>query len=111
MSRESTLGADSNLLQRLLLSLSSARSHKLSGLVNPLLHLLLILELAQLGRDDTYDDVLVFGQELERLESAGTLRVVLEVECVDVELREELLRDDVVRTLGKVAAADEVAAT
>lgn len=110
MRAESALWADSNLLERVLLALTRALGHELGSLVDALLHLLLVLQLAELGGDDTDDNVLVLGQELEGLEATGTLRVVLEVERVDVEIGKELLGDDVVGALGEVTAADEVAA-
>lgn len=110
MGTETTLRADSDLLQRLLLSLASTLCHKLGRLVDPCLHLLLVLQLTKLGRDDANHDVAVFGQELKRLKATRALGVVLEVEGVDLQLGEKLLCDDVVRTFGKVATADEVAA-
>jgi hypothetical protein len=110
MSAKATLRADADALQRLLTRLTTARGNKVRRLVDPLLHRLLILQLAELGANHTDHDVLVLGQKLERLEAAGALGVVLKVKSVDVEVLEQLLGNDVVRALGEVAAADEVAA-
>lgn len=107
---ESALWAHGNLLEGLLLGLTSALGDELSSLVDALLHLLLVLELAELSGNDTDNNVLVLRQELEGFEAAGTLSVVLQVEGVDVQVGEELLGDDVVGTLGKVTATNEVAA-
>jgi len=108
---EAALWADGNALQGFLAGLAAALGHKVCGLVDPPLHLLLVLQLAQLGGDGADYDVPVLGEELEGLESARSLGVVLEVESVDLELGEEGLGDDVVGALGKVPPTDEVSAT
>jgi len=107
---ETALRAEANALQGLLLRSAASRRDELGGLVDPLLDLLLVLQVAQLGADGSDDDVLVLGEELEGLETAGTGGVVLEVEGVDLEVGEELLGDDVVSALGEVAASDKLRA-
>lgn len=108
MGAETTLRAEGHALEGFLLALAASRSDELGSLVDALLDLLLVLELAELGADGADDDVLVLGEELEGLEAAGAGGVVLEVKGVDLEVGEELLGDDVVSTLGEVAAADEL---
>lgn len=110
MGAETALRRYTDTLECLLLGLAASLGDVLCSLENTGFHLLLILELRDLGANDTHDDVLVLGKELEGLETAGALGIILEVERVDVEVLEELLRDDVVRTLGEVATPDEVAA-
>lgn len=106
MGTKPTLRAHTNPLERLLGRLTTPLGHPLGGAQHALLHLLLVLELRELGADDADDDVLVLGEVLQGLEAAGALGVVFEVEGVDVEGLEELLGDDVVGALGEVAAAD-----
>lgn len=110
MRAEATLGADSNTLEGLLSRLTAALGNKVGCLVDALLDFLLVFELAQLSADGADDDRPVFRQEFEGLEAAGALRVVLEVEGVNLEVGEELLGDDVISALCEVAATDEVAA-
>jgi hypothetical protein len=81
---EAALGTDADALEGLLAGLAAALGDKVGGLVEALLGGLLVLELAELGADGADDDVLVLGEVLEGLEAAGALRVVLEVEGVDV---------------------------
>lgn len=107
---KATLRANTNLIKRLLQGNPVTLSNELSGIIDALLHLLLVLELGELGGHDTEDDVLVAGQLLERLEAAGARGVVFEVVGVDVEFLEELGGDTVVAALREVARADEVAA-
>jgi len=109
MGAETALRAERNSLERFLARLATALGHKVSGLVNALLHLLLILELAELSANSTNDNMFVLGQKLEGLEAPGTCRVILEVEGVDLQLGKELLCNDVVGTLGKMASTNEVA--
>src|SRR5690606_15082734 len=63
-----------------------------------------------LGRDSSDHNVLVLGQKLERLEAAGPLSVIFQVEGVDIELLEELLGDHVVASFGEKLSSDEVSA-
>src|SRR5687767_5558653 len=106
MRTKPTLRAHTNPLERLLRSLTTALSHPLRRADHPLLHVLLVLQLRELSADDADDDVLVLGEVLEGLKTAGALGVVFEVEGVDVEGLEELLGNDVVGALGEVAATD-----
>lgn len=106
-----TLRANTNLLQSLLSSDTVALGDELSGLVHPLLHLLLVLQLGELAGHHSQDHVLVFGELLERLEASSARGVVLEVVGVDVEFLKELGGNAVVATLGEMTAANEVAAT
>lgn len=106
MGAEAALGAHIHSLESLLTSLASSLGHPLGGREDALLHLLLVLELGQLGADDADDDVLVLGEVLQGLEAARPLVVILQVEGVDVQVLEQLLGDDVVRSLGEVAAAN-----
>ena len=110
MSTETALGTNSHSLKCLLLTLAHALSNPVRRAQDSLLHLLLVLQLGKLGADNADDDVLVLGEELQRLEAAGTLGVVLEVESVHVQVAEELLSNDVVLALGEVTATDEVTA-
>ena len=109
MRTESALGTDPDPLEGLLTSLSRPLRHKLGGLVDLLLRGLLVFQLPQFGADTPNNHVLVLGQELERLEPAGALGVVFQIERVDVEVLKEPFGNDVVRALGEVAPADEVA--
>ncbi len=109
MRTEPALRTDADPLERLLARLAGPFSHKVRSLIYPSLRLLFVLQLPQLGTDTTDDDILVLGQELERLESAGPLGVIFQIEGVDVQILKQLLRNDVVRSLGEVAATDEVA--
>ena len=110
MRAEAALRTHAHPLQRFLPRLPGPFGHEVSRLVEARHHLRLVLQAAQLGRDDPHDDVLVLRQVAQGLEPARALGVVLEVEGVDVEVTEEFGRDDVVGALGEVAAADEVAA-
>jgi len=105
-----TLRANATLLQRLLNRDPITLSNELGSLIHPLFHLLLVLELRELGGHDAQNDVLVAGQFFEGLEASRAGGVVLEVVGIDVELLEELGGDTVVAALGEVARADEVAA-
>ena len=107
---EPTLWADSNPLQSLLTRLTASLRDEVGRLEYPLLDLVLVLQFAELGADGTDDDILILGEELERLEATRTGRIVLKIESVHLEVGEELLGDDVVCTLGEVAATNEVAA-
>lgn len=107
---ETTLRADTDLVESLLEGNVVTLSDELGGIDNALLHLLLVLHGGELASHDAEDDVLVAGQVLEGLEAAGALGVVLQVVGVDVELLEQLDGNAVVSTLGEVAATDEVAA-
>ena len=109
MTRKPTLRTYAQPPQRLLPTLAIPLRHKVRRLIHPRLHLLQLLHLGELTRDDPQDDVLVFGQILQRLEPPGARRVVLEVVSVDVKLLEELGRDAVVAAFGEVPAADKVA--
>lgn len=106
MRTKPALRAHTNPLQRLLRRLPAPLGNPLRSAENPLLHIIFILELGELGADDADDDVLVLGEVLEGLEAARALGVVFEVEGVHGEGLEELLSDDVVGAFGEVAAAD-----
>lgn len=96
MRAEAALRAHAHPLERLLRRLAAALGHPLGRAQHALLHLLLVLELWQLGADNADNDVLALGQVLQGLEPAGALGVVLEVEGVDIQRLEELLGNDVV---------------
>ena len=106
MRAEAALRTHADALQRLVARLARALGHKLRSAQQSLLHLLLVLQLRVLGGYDAHHHVLVLGQVLERLEAACSLRVVLEIEGVDLQRPEELLGDDVVRALGEESTAD-----
>lgn len=110
VTRKSTLRTHPDPPQRLLPRLARAGSDKVGRLKNPLAHLVEVLELGELARNDAQHDVLVRRQLLERLEAARTLRVVLEKVRVDVDLVEELAGDAVVAAFAKVPAVGKVAA-
>lgn len=110
MCAEAALRAHGDLFERLLCGLTGALSNELGSFVDALLHLLLVLQLAELGGDDSDNNVLILGQEFQGFETTGTLSIVLEVKSVDVQACEELLGDNVVGALGEVAATNEVAA-
>ena len=110
MRSKTTLWANTDLVKRSIEGDVVTLSNKLSSINDPLLHLLLILKLGELASDNTQNDVLVSGQELEGLETTGARGVVLEVVCVDVQLLEELNSNTVVATLGEVPATDKVTA-
>lgn len=110
VTRKPTLRADTEPLQRLLARTPRPTGHHVRSRVHPCLHLLLILELGELARQDAQDDVFVLRQVHQRLEAAGARRVVLEVVRVDVQGLEELDGDAVVAALGEVARVYKVAA-
>ena len=111
MRAETTLRANTDPLQRLLPALPAPLGNHIGRPPHPPLHLLLVLQRRKLGANDPEDNILVLRQEFEGLEATGPLGVVLKIECLDVEVLKELLSDDVVSSLGKVAASDEVSAT
>lgn len=61
-------------------------SDPVGGLVDTSNHFVLVLELGELGCDDTENDVLVLGKVRKWLETTGTRRVVFKVVCVNVEV-------------------------
>ena len=107
---KATLGADTDLVQSSIERDVVTLSDELGSINDALLHLFLVFELGELASDDTEDDVLVRGKELEGLEAAGARGVVFEVVGVHVQLLEELDGNAVVTALGEVTAADEVTA-
>lgn len=109
MGTESTLGTETNTLERFFPRLLRPFRDGIRSLVDSVLDFFLVLQLAKLGADRADDDILVLGEILQRFESSGPLRVVLEVECVDVEILEQLARNDVVRPFSEMSPADEVA--
>jgi hypothetical protein len=109
MRREPALRAHPDPLQRLLPTLPGPFRHNLRGFVHPLPHLLLILHVRELGRDDPQNDVLVLRDVLERREPARARGVVFEVVGRYVQLLEELDGDAVVAPFREVAGASEVA--
>lgn len=111
MRSKATLWANADLVKRSIEGDVVTLSDKLSSINDPLFHLLLILKLSELASDNTQNDVLVGGQELERFETTGAGGVVLEVVGVDIQLLEELNSNTVLATLGEVPAADKVTAT
>lgn len=109
MSTETTLRAEPDSLERLLLRLTRTLGHEVGGLVYSILDLFLLLQLPEFGADGADDHVLVLRQVFQGLKPACSLRVVLEVEGVDIQVLEELAGDDIVRTFGEMSPADEVA--
>lgn len=107
---ETTLGANTNLVESLLDGDVVALGNDLGSVDDAGLHLFLVFHGGELGGDNAQDDVLVGGEVLEGLEAAGALGVVLQVVGVHVQLLEQLDGDAVVTTLGEVTAADEVTA-
>ena len=109
MARKPTLRADSHPLKRLFLTLSIPIRDKLRRLEHPLLHLFEVLQLGELARNHSHDDILVLGQLLERLEATSSCSVVFEVVGVDIELFKELGGNAVVAAFAKVPRVYEVA--
>ena len=107
---ETTLGADTDLVESLLDGDVVALGDDLGGVDNAGLHLFLVFHGGELGGDNAQDNVLVGGEVLEGLEATGTLGVVLQVVGVHVQLLEQLDGNAVIATLGEVTAADEVSA-
>lgn len=110
MGSKTTLRANTNLVKCSIERDVVPLSNELSSINDPLLHLLLVLKFGELASDNTQNDILVGGQELERLETTGTGGIVLEVVGVDIQLLEELDGDTIIAALGEVAAADKVTA-
>lgn len=110
MGSKSTLGTNTNLVQGSIERDVVTLSNELGSINDAGLHLLLVLHGGELGSDDSQDDVLVGGQELEGLEATGTGGVVLQVVGVHVQLLEQLDGNAVVTAFGEVTAADEVTA-
>lgn len=109
MGTESALWAETDTLERFFPRLLRPFRDSIGSLVDSVLDLFLVLQLAELGADRADDDVLVLREILQRFESSGSLRVVLEVECVDVEILKQLACNDVVRAFSEMSPADEVA--
>jgi hypothetical protein len=107
---KATLRADTDLVQGSFERDVVTLGDDLGRINNTLLHLLLVLHGSELAGHNAENDLLVRGQVLEGLEAAGALGVVLKVVSVHVELLEQLDGDAVVSALGKVAAANEIAA-
>jgi hypothetical protein len=129
MRRKSALRAHTDRIQGLFSRLSAPLGNEVCGLVDPRNHFIFVLEFGEFGRYDAEDDVLVLWKVGEGLETASTRCVVFKVVCVDVEVLsfelvygaivkarrtsgylEELLGDDIVRTLREVTATNIVAA-
>lgn len=106
---ETTLRADADPLQGFFTCLVRSFGHKLRGLVDSLLHLLLVFQVPHFGADTANDDIFVLGQILQGLEASRPFGVVFEVERVDVEVLEQFLSDNIIRSLGEVPPANEVA--
>lgn len=107
MAGKSALRADTNALESFFSALAVALGNKVGGLVHPVDHFLLVLELGELGGDHTEDYVLVLGEVLQGLEAAGTGSVVFEVVGVDVQVLREvsggvLPRSSIVSKLSRV---------
>lgn len=109
MGRKAALGRDAQALERLLARLAAALGDHVGGLVDAPLHLLLVLELRELGRHDAQHHVLVGRQLCQRREAARPRRVVFEVVRRRVERAKQFGRDAVVGAFGEVARADKVA--
>ena len=118
MRRKSALRAHTDRIQGLLSRLSASLGNEVSSLVDPRNHLIFVLEFGEFGGYNAEDDVFVLWEVSEGLETASTGCVIFEVVCVDVEVLdiklvysailkvrgisgylEELLGDDIVRTL------------
>jgi len=74
------------------------QGNELAGLFDPAFELILRLERATLGGDESQHHHLALGHEAQWLESTRTAVVVFEEEPVDVELAKEGLSDEVVTT-------------
>lgn len=107
---ETTLRANTDLVQGCLDRDVVALGDDLGSVVDTLLHLLLVFHGGELAGHNTEDDILVSGQVLEGLETTGTLSVILQVVSVDVQLLEQFNGDTVITTLGEVTATNEVSA-
>lgn len=90
---KATLWGNADALHGLLSSPALALGDDVGGLEHLPLHVGCVLQVGNLGADDTENDVLVLGEEAEGLEATATLVVVLEVESVVVEISEETLGD------------------
>lgn len=66
--------------------LTGSLGNEIGSLVDASNHIILVLELGELGGDDTEDDILVLWELGERLETAGTGSVVFEVVSVYVQV-------------------------
>ena len=118
MRRKPTLRAHTDRVQGLFSCLSASLGNEISGLIDPRNHLILVLEFGKFGGYNAKDDVLVLWEVGEGLETASTGCVIFEVVRVDLEVLgsklvynamvkvkrtsgylEELLGDDIVRTL------------
>jgi len=107
---ETTLRANTNLVQGCLNRDVVALSDDLGSIEDTLLHLLLVFHGGELAGHNTENDILVSGQVLEGLEATGTLSVILQVVSVDVQLLEQFNSDTIITTLGEVTATNEVTA-
>lgn len=90
---ETTLWADTALLKSIFVRLTSALRNPVGCLVDASDHLVLVLELGELGCDDTENHVLVLGKVRKWLETTGTRRVVFKVVCVNVEVLTRSIKD------------------
>lgn len=105
---ETALRANANLFQGLLDGHVVALGNELGGIVDTLLHLLLVLHLGELAGHDAQDHVLVPRQLLKRSEASCTGSVEFEVVCVDVKFLEESRGNPIVASFREVAAANKV---
>lgn len=110
MTGKATLRTHPDPLQCPVPGLSGPLGHKVRCLQHPLPQIPEVLQLRELTRDDTQDDILVGRELLEGLEAAGTVGIVLKEVRVDVDLVEQLGGDPVVATLAEVTAVCKVAA-
>jgi hypothetical protein len=108
MTGDSALWADAQSLQCLLLRLARSLRDKFGSFVDSLDEVFLLLELGELGADETENRTLVLGQVSEGFEASSAFGVVFEVVAVDVELVEQHDGDAVVASLTKVHAVLEV---
>lgn len=77
-------------------------SNSLRRRLDPLLQLLRVLKLRELGRHQPQHDALMLGKMPERLERPRALGVVFKIVRVDVDLLEELDGDAVVSAFTEV---------
>src|SRR5262249_41679737 len=84
---------------------------KFARFVDAAFDVVLLLQRAALGRDETqHHDLVALGQEAQRLESAGALGIVFEEVTVVVHLAQERLRHRLVAALGNPGRAEIAAA-
>lgn len=111
MTSKPTLRTHSHPVQGLLSGLIGSFSDNVGGAIDSLSELLLIFQFCKFGCNNPQNDILVFGEMKQWLKSPSPRSVILQIECIDVEVLEELCGNVLVASFGKVTRSKEIACT